>query len=158
MGVTAQSRELATRLGAVGRLGKATLAQRQGLVGAQHQAARTASGDGARLLACKHRGEFARVLLRAALLDRPLVDVSGLDRDGNSGIAQDRMPARALRREHQRFAGEPKRRRSARKLMTAAAVSSIERRVTSMLDQLCRAHSLRENGTSSATALRSMYW
>jgi len=50
------------------------------------------------------------------------------------------------------------RRRSVRKLITAAAVSSIERRVTSMLGQLCLAHSLRENATSSATALRSIYW
>ena len=39
----------------------------------------------------------------------------------------------------------------------AAAVSSIERRVTSMLGQLCLAHSLRENATSSATAWRSIY-
>jgi hypothetical protein len=34
--------------------------------------------------------------------------------------------------------------RSANSFMTPAAVSSIERRVTSMLGQLCLAHSLRE--------------
>ena len=49
------------------------------------------------------------------------------------------------------------RRRSASRLSTAAAVSSIERRVTSIAGQLCLAQSRRENATSSATALRSIY-
>ena len=80
--------------------GKPPLAERQCLVRAQHEAARKASGDRARLLAREHRSEFARIVLRAALLDRPLVDVGGLDRDGNSRIAQDRMPDGALGREH----------------------------------------------------------
>jgi hypothetical protein len=41
--------------------------------------------------------------------------------------------------------------------MTAAAVSSIERRVTSIVGQLCLAQSRRENETSSATAALSIY-
>ena len=49
------------------------------------------------------------------------------------------------------------RRRSAKSLSTAAAVSSIDRRVTSMLGQLCLPQSRRENAISSATDLRSIY-
>ena len=60
--------------------------------------------------------------------------------------------------EPQRHASVPTgcRRRSASSAITAAAVSSIERRVTSMIGQLCLAHSRRENAISSATAWRSM--
>ena len=50
-----------------------------------------------------------------------------------------------------------RRRRSVSSLITAAAVSSIERRVTSIVGQLCLAQSRRENATSSATALLSIY-
>ena len=49
------------------------------------------------------------------------------------------------------------RRRSASSAITSAAVSSIERRVTSMIGQLCLPHSLRDAAISSATACRSTY-
>src|SRR5215468_10776304 len=137
----AQRLELRARASAVAGFRKPPLAERQSLVGAQYQPAGKASGNRSRLLPRQQRGEFARIAPRAPLLDRPLVDIGRLDLDRNSGIAQ----------------ATGWRRRSARKLITAAAVSSIERRVTSMLGQLCRAHSLRENATSSATALRSIY-
>src|SRR4029079_5574925 len=95
----------------------------------------------------------------------PFVDFSGNDVDRNPGTLQNGAPAIAFRREHQSSRGKPERhahatgwrRRSARRLMTAAAVSSIERRVTSMLGQLCLAQRRRESAISSATALRSIY-
>ena len=81
--------------------------------------------------------------------------------------AFEHRPARcAARGEHQWLRGAPQRhghsagtrRRSASSDMIAAAVSSIERRVTSISGHSCLPHSRRENAISSATAWRSMYW
>ncbi len=101
-----------------------------------------------------------------ARLDRALVDVGRPDLDRNAGGLEQCAARRALGGEHQRLRGEPerhvtpvtcRRRRSASSVSTAAAVSSIERRVTSMIGQLCRAQSLRAKAISSATAWRSTY-
>src|SRR5262249_38354497 len=91
MGSTAQRFELLARAGTVAGLGEPSLAEGQCLVGAQNQPARTTSGDRARLFARQQRREFARIARRAALLDRPLVDIRGLDLDRNPGIAQEGM-------------------------------------------------------------------
>ena len=69
------------------------------------------------------------------------------------------------RSKHERLGGKPKhhdhatgcRRRSLKSRITAAAVSSIERLVTSIVGQLCLAHSRREKEISSATAVLSIY-
>ena len=117
------------------------------------------------------------------LLDRALVEMRRPRLDRNAGRFEQRAAHLALRRKHQRLSGSQRRhqrmnpkngkrfskkimrkarihdaccrRRSASSASTAAAVSSIERRVTSMIGQLCRAQSLRENAISSATAWRS---
>src|SRR5262245_66480327 len=86
---TAQCFELLARAGAVAGLGEPPLAERQCLVGAQHQPTRTASSDRTRLFARQQRREFARIARRATLLDPPLVDIRGLDLDRNPGIAQE---------------------------------------------------------------------
>src|SRR5260370_31834409 len=114
----AQRLKLCARAGAVAGFGNAPLAERQGLVGAQYQPAGKASGNRSRLLPRQQRGEFARVARRAPLLDRPLVDIGRLDLDRNSGVAQEGMADRALGREHERFASEPKRHRSSDRLAT----------------------------------------
>ncbi len=165
MSLPAQRLELRARAVAAGRLGEALLAERQRLVGAEHQAGGQPHGDGARFFARQQCRDFARVAGRSAGLDAALVDVGRLRLDRNAGIRQHQAPHLALGSEHQRLRGKPERhrhpagarRRSVRRLSTAAAVSSIERRVTSIDGQLCLAHSLRDSATSSATALRSMY-
>src|SRR5262249_57987619 len=75
----AQRFELLARPVTVAGLGEPSLAEGQCLVGAQHQPARTASGDRSRLLARQQRRQFARIAGRAALLDRALVDIGGPD-------------------------------------------------------------------------------
>src|SRR5215471_4812256 len=119
MGSTAQCFELLARAGTVARLGEPPLAERQCLVGAQHQSTRTASSNRARLFARQQSREFARIARRAALLDRPLVDIRRLDLDRNPGVAEEGMADRALGREHERFPGEPKRHRSGNRLAAA---------------------------------------
>src|SRR5215470_7456524 len=94
----AQRLKLRARTGAVTRFGKPPPAERQGLVGAQYQPAGKASGNRSRLLPRQQRGEFARIARRALLLDRPLVDISRLDLDRYSGVAQEGMADRALGR------------------------------------------------------------
>ncbi len=98
---------------------------------------------------------------------RALVDIGGHDLDRQCR----RLPAaRAAPRFSRQAPADSRRataachqlagcrRRSASSAITAAAVSSIERRVTSMIGQLCLPHSLRADAISSATACRSIYW
>src|SRR6516162_1431472 len=118
MGSAAQRLELRARAGAVAGFGKPPLAEGQGLVGAQYEPAGKASGNRSRLLPREQRGEFARIVHRGLLLDRPLVDIGRLDLDRNSGVTQEGMADRALGREHEGFAGEPKRHRSNHRLAT----------------------------------------
>ena len=112
MGAPAQGLELLAGGHPIGGLGKPSLAERQGLVGAQHQPAGPTRRDRPRLLAGEHRRDLARIAGGSALLDRSLVDIGGLDLDGNSRVAQNCVPDRAFRREHERLLGEPKRHRS----------------------------------------------
>src|SRR6516225_2235193 len=124
----AQRRELRARGGAVAGFRKPPLAERQSLVGAQYQPAGEASRNHSRFLPRQQRGEFARIARLAPLLDRPLVDVGRLDLDRNSGVAQESMADRALGREHERFAGEPKRHRSSDRLATTLGEKAHNRR------------------------------
>src|SRR5262245_65039453 len=94
LGSPAQPFELLARAVTVAGLGEPSLAEGQCLVGSQYQPARTASGDRSRLLARQQRRQFARIADRAALLDRALVDIGGLDLDRNAGVAQDRKSTR----------------------------------------------------------------
>src|SRR3954452_17093226 len=97
-----------------------------------------------------------------ALLDRAFVEMRRPRLDRNTGRLEQSAAHLALRGKHERFGSEPERhqlaacrRRSVNSDITAAAVSSMERRVTSIIGQLCRSQSLRENAISSATAWRS---
>src|SRR5258708_33828695 len=83
----AQRLKLCARAGAVAGFGKAPLAERQSLVGAQYQPAGKAGGNRLGLLPRQQRGEFACITRRAPLLDRPLVDIGRLDPDPHSGVA-----------------------------------------------------------------------
>src|ERR1700674_3860676 len=101
----------------------------------------------------------ARSLLHAALVD---VGRNGVEID--AGIGKQRLARAALRRKNQRLFSAPEahlrkpshsderwRCRSVNNFITAAAVSSIDRRVTSSCAQLNLAHNRRANATSSAT-------
>ena len=165
--LSAQDLELLARGRAIGRLGEPALPERQRLIGAEHQPARLLHRHGQRLLPRQQRRDRAGIGKARVGFDAALVDIGGQHLDRDARALQQRAPARALGGEHKRLIGKPERhdayatgcrRRSVSRLSTAAAVSSIERRVTSMLGQLCLAQSLRENATSSATALRSIYW
>jgi hypothetical protein len=143
MGLLPQAEQLLPCRCSIRWLGQAARADRQRLVGAEDQRAGPAGGN--------HQGFFPGKDLRhfcsartGVLLDPPLVDIGRIDLVGNSCSGQNGMPAFAARGEHKRAAAFPERhcyaagcrRRSASKLITAAAVSSIERRVTSILGQL----------------------
>ena len=147
----------------VGGLGKQFFAQRQRLVGAEDEAARLLRGDPKRLLA----GEFARDCRPAGArraqrrLEGALVDhgVAGLER--NARRPKQRAARGALRGEEKRRPAAPERAHVAEmnfslcslcRSMIAAAVSSIDRRVTSIVGQPRSANSLRDCATSSATA------
>ncbi len=87
---------------------------------------------------------------------------AGIDLDRNAGRFQQRAAHLALRGEHERHAtpqihgpAAASRRRSCRSEATAAAVSSIERRVTSINGQPWRVQSCLETAISSDTAWRS---
>ena len=128
-------------------------AERQRLVGAEHQPARLLRRHGMRLFAGQQQRDIAGIGEAGACLDPALVDIGRQHLDRNARRFQQRSPRRALRGQHQRPIGKPERheaqatgcrRRSASSFSTAAAVSSIERRVTSINGQLCLAQSLRE--------------
>ena len=147
---------------------KRVAAARQRLVGAQHQP----SGQRAPPL----RSALARASKRRRGggiggagfgFDRAFVDLRRPDLEAQAGRRQHLAAHVAFRCEHQRLRAASQsgmilastgwRRRSLNSLITAAAVSSIERRVTSIDGQLFLAQSRRENATSSATAVLSIY-
>ena len=147
----AQAAELLARRRPIGGLGEPPLAQRKGLVGAEHQPARQAPAI-ARAFSRASSAAISPASRRGgALLRSPA-------RRYRPGATSTGMPAsRSIVRRTALFDASTSgcsasqsgidhatgcRRRSASSLITAAAVSSIERRVTSMLGQLCRAHSL----------------
>ena len=82
--------------------------------------------------------DIARRCEAGFLLNRPFVDICRRCIESQPGILQKHTPRRALRRQNQRLFTAPDghscircRWRSASNFMIAAAVSSIERRVTS---------------------------
>ncbi len=162
VGATAQVAKLITGRTEVHRLGKPPLVERQRLVGAKDEAGRQTRRDRSCLFPCQEKRGIGRCQARSSL-DVALVDLRRDDLDWNSrctpasGVgSRSSRRAPAVRAEATATYQEAtSRRRSARSAMTAAAVSSIERRVTSMMGQLCLAHSRRENAISSATAWRS---
>ena len=155
--------ELGARGSAIGRLVESPLTERQGLIASDDGTEFGHGRDRTRLFARKRQRDLGRAAGHT-LLDCALVEMRGPRLDRNPRGFKQRTAHFALRSKHKRLFGQPEssstqdaccRRRSASSAITAAAVSSIERRVTSMIGQLCRAHSLRENAISSATAWRS---
>ncbi len=138
--------------------------ERQRLIGADHKSRRGLVRDRARLFPGQQQGQFVGIAIGSErALDRTLVDRSRDDLDRNTGGTQHIAARETSGREHQRRRSGPERhqrpgarRFSDRSCNTAAAVSSIERRDTSINGQLCRAHSLREKLISSATACLSI--
>src|SRR4051794_34522714 len=164
--LSTEGHKLRPRSPPIGRFTEDSVSQRQGLVGAKHDTARLARRHSARFFARqKFRDRFWRSHL-GALFKSTLVNVGGYTFQGDPGVFEPRAPHRTLGGQNQRLLRTPERhgqatgcrRRSASSLSTAAAVSSIDRRVTSISGQLWRAQSLREKVTSSATAWRSTYW
>ena len=139
------------------------LAERQGLVRADDKSARPARRYRHGFLARQQRGDPVRRQQARSFLHRALID---LGRDGfeiDAGMGQQHLPRAALRRQDQRKWSAPEghsgsfcRCRSATSFRIAAAVSSIDRRVTSSSAQLNLALNRRANATSSVTAWRSI--
>ena len=144
----------------IGRLGKTLGTERQGLIGAS--TSRPGTKPPPRRLS---RAPETRRPRRAPATRHLPRDCARRDRPAQArpeSPPPQQRPARvASRGQHQRFGGKPQRHRSRCHLAaafpssasTAAAVSSIERRVTSINGQLCLAQSRREADTSSATDL-----
>ena len=166
MGLPAQRLELLARGRAIGRLGEPPLAQRQGLVGAEHQRGRADAPQppapsraraaprprrhrgpprAARSRARRYRPARSRPECRRRAAWRAATalfeaSTSGCRRARAASISASRLAAALGQQAQHRRGG----------LLDRAA-----RHVD--LGQLCLAHSLRENATSSATALRSIY-
>ena len=165
--LAAHGQKLRARRRPIRRLGESPLAERQGLVAADHDAAVRTSPRRCGLSRAPasarprpdRRSRLARSRARRDAPAAPRPEYRRLPAARGAPCFATRAPA-ACRSEPETIIG-------ARSTMpaagagpraapcTAAAVSSIERRVTSMIGQLCLAHSLRENAISSATAWRS---
>src|SRR5262249_40511598 len=150
MGSAAEKPELNARRCGIRRFREDAVAQCKRLVSSQNQSIRVERRYRGRLCACQFHCDCPRVPNTRARLDLPLVDIGRRDFHRNAGPQQKIAPDFASRCEQEGLATRPKlhqetgwRRRSARSFMTAAAVSSIERRVTSMAGQLCFAQSCR---------------
>ncbi len=109
VGLAAQGQELFVRPGAVGRLGKPPVAQRERLIGAEHHAIGMLGRHRLGLLPRQQRRDHPRILKARSGFDGTLVDVGGLDLDRDAGALQQRAPGRALGGEHQRTRSEPQR-------------------------------------------------
>ena len=107
MGLAAQRAQLLPRGGAVGRLGKAFLAQRQSLIGAEHDAALPPHRDGARLLAGEQLSNVAGIGEAGFHLDAALVDIGDVDLNRDAGGFEHRAAHRALGGEDQRLTRAP---------------------------------------------------
>ena len=152
--LAAQRPQLLGGAGPVGRLVEALVAERQRLVGAEHQPAGLLRRHRVGLRARQQSAPPPPRRAPASRFQRALVDMRRPDLEAQTGRRQQLAAHVALRGEHQRLSASQsgmtslyapaRRRRSASSRITAAAVSSIERRVTSMIGQLCLAQSLRE--------------
>ena len=160
------ARSCASAARTIGRFGKALAAQRQNLIGAERQTAGIERRDRGRFLARQKGSNRRRDLRRRAVSECAFIEIGRMHFDQTP--AADSSCLRMLLREastsgcsasHNTCAHDARlRRRSPRWASTAAAVSSIERRVTSISGQLCLAQSRREAAISSVTAWRSIYW
>ena len=128
MGLPAQQLELLARGRAVGGLGKSPFTERERLVGTEHDPAGQTSGNRMCFFTREQCGDLAGIARRTPLLDRTLVDVRGTNFDCKPGCAQDLTPDGALRRQHQRSIGEPKRHHSRKRLAAAFGEKAHHRR------------------------------
>src|SRR5215471_16760768 len=160
MRASAERAQLLVCGSAISRLGEARATERECLIGADDKAARKTNGDDLCLFPRQQLRRLARTHWPRPLLDTALIDVGDSDLDRYSCCLKHCPPCGTARGQHQRIGRQPERHRqlatcrrlSASSAITAAAVSSIERRVTSISGQLFAAHSRRENAISSATA------
>ena len=146
-------------LGDILRLGIAAMAERQRLVGADHHATGHGEADGLRLLLGQQPGDLCRSMAGCGpgFIQRALVNGGGNQFDIQPGTGQ-----------HAARAGDFDARTSFMRCPCRTscggglemrddgrAVSSMDRRVTSMIGQRFSVNSRREAVISSATALRS---
>ena len=151
-------------LRAAGRLAEQSLAKRQRLIRAHHELTGMARRNRDRLLARQQGCDFAgRRSDRKQVESRAHRCSAGIASKAMPALARSACRAAALRRQDQRFRSAPDRHsrsrwrcRSANSFITAAAVSSIERRVTSSSAQLYFTLRRRANATSSVTDWRSI--
>src|SRR5579871_741502 len=155
--------ELGERLPPVRRLGKKLLTKRERLVSAYNIMSKPSRRNPQRLLARQASGDLTRLFQARLLLDGAFVDVGGNRLEFYAGIFEQHFPRAALRREDQGMLSAPERHsacrcrwRSVYSFSTSAAVSSIDRRVTSSCGQLNFALRRLAKATSSATAWRSI--
>jgi len=158
MALAGQRAQLLGRLRAAGRLAEETFAERQRLVRADDK-----------LPGCRADTESAFSRARSEAIspgaERPEAcctarsSISPSRLEADAGIGQQRLPRATSRSQDQRSFSAPERHSASRcrclsvnSFKTAAAVSSIDRRVTSSSAQLNLALNRRANATSSATA------
>src|ERR1700738_1106534 len=163
VGTARKRAQLLGGLRAAGRFAEQPLAEAECLVGANDIFAHLARRHRKRFLAGQKCGDVARRCEAGSLLHGPLINVSGNSFEGNAGGGQQHLPRAALRRKYQLVFAAPQRHSASRcrcrspySFRIAAAVSSIDRRVTSSSAQLNLALKRRANATSSVTAWRSM--
>ena len=103
----AEHRELLARGRAIDGFGEPALAQRQGLVGAEHQMRRAGGGNRPCLLAREQTATRRAGAVGIALLELALVDVGWHHLDRNARVVQDGLPNCAPGGKHKRPVGKP---------------------------------------------------
>src|SRR6185437_12553661 len=160
--LAAQRGELRARLAAIARLVEPDAGALEHLVGADNQCIGMARRNAQRLHLGQRRRTGDGISARGAegALHLVLIDAGGIAQHLDPGAGEDGGPRRARRCQHDPPAAEtghvswPWRRASS--LRMAAAVSSIERRVTSITGQWWSAKSRRACATSRRTASTSV--
>src|SRR6202789_661350 len=151
--LAAQPAQEHSRLIEVRRFADDLILKSQNLIGAQHQRIRLQRRNAKRLHLGQRFGHPRRLAVQR-MFDRVLVNARRDNLERHAGILQKRRTDRACRGEN-----EPRHAlfswRSVNRLSTAAAVSSTERRETSITGQLRLSNSLRVAVISARTLSRS---
>src|SRR5215469_1633926 len=165
VGLASQHHELLASGNTIAGLIETTFFERKRLVGAHDDAVPYKLRHCCCLLPRQQHGHFRGAMAAGTGFHDSFVHIRDADLNRNARSFQHGPPGRAARRKYKRLIVAPQRhhpsagnrRRSTSRAIMAAAVSSIERLVTSISGQLCLAQRRRENAISSATACRSMY-
>src|SRR5882672_9455027 len=165
MSLPGQRHELFAGTGAIARFVETPVFERKRLVRTDDNALWHQAGDRFCFFAGQQRGRLGGTADSGSSFNGTLIQIRNAHFNRNARGFQHGAAGWAAGSKHKGLIALPEghhpsawtRRRSASSAIMAAAVSSIDRLVTSINCQLCLAQRRRENAISSATAWRSTY-